>query len=162
MQKLFPPHGLLEKILAKQGGKYVILALIFSQFVASVGILLGFLSERLNASYIPETRSLLLKIETLAFLVAFLLLVSIVTILSRKIRASLDKWQQNPELFKSEHTSDVWKSSQNIIWQYALASAIVTFGLVIIPKSILLNQGQIVVQTDGHSKLFCVFNHFQH
>jgi len=139
MQKLFPSHGFLERILARQGGRYVILALIFSQLVASIGILLGFLSESLNANYIPETRSLLLRVEAIAFLVAFLLLITIVTILSRKIRASLDRWQQNPDLFKSEQKSEAWKSSQNIIWQYAIASVIVTFGLIILPKSILLS-----------------------
>jgi len=154
MQKLFPSHDFLERVLEKQGGRYVILALIFSQLVASIGFLLGFLSESLNANYTLETRSLLLKVEAITFLVAFLLLITIVTIFSRKIRSSLDSWQQNPELFKSEQKSEAWKSSQNIIWQYALATAIVTFGLIIIPKSILLGTGNLATRDQVIYSLF--------
>jgi len=139
MQKFFQSRGIFENLLAKTGGRYVIFAIAFSQFVASVGILLGFTSERLNANYAPETSALLRKIEFIVFPAVFLLLISIVAILSRKIRNSLDSWKQNPELFKAEHTSEAWKSSQNIIWQYAIAAAVISFSLVIIPKTLLLS-----------------------
>jgi len=139
MQKPFQSRGFFEGILAKAGGSYVILAIIFSQLVASIGALLGIVSERLNANYSPEATDLIRKAEYIVFPAVFLLLLSIVAILTRNVRTSLDNWRQNPELFKSEHTSEVWKTSQNIIWQYALASAILAFGLIIIPKSILLS-----------------------
>ena len=146
MQKPFQSRGFFERVLAKTGGRYVIFAILFSQLVASIGILLGFISERLNANYTPETAELVRKVDIIVFPAVFLLLIAIVAILSRKVRTSLDSWKQNPELFKSEHTSNAWKTSQNIIWQYALASAILTFGLIIIPKTILLNTSRLATR----------------
>ncbi len=99
MQKPFQSRGFFEGILAKAGGSYVILAIIFSQLVASIGALLGIVSERLNANYSPEATDLIRKAEYIVFPAVFLLLLSIVAILTRNVRTSLDNWRQNPELF---------------------------------------------------------------
>ena len=133
------PHSFPERYLEKTGGRYVVLAIIFAQVTASLGTLLGFMSEQLNANYTPTAIALLRKTEFITMPLVVILLVAVVTFLSRNMRTSLDSWKQNPELFKNEHTADAWKSSQNIIWQYALAATIVSFVLIIIPKTILLS-----------------------
>ena len=101
MEISFQQRGFLERFLAKTGGSYVIFAIIFAQIAASVGTLLGFISEQLNANYAPKTSALLGRIEAIAIPAVIILLVAIVTVLSRNMRTSLDNWKQDPELFKT-------------------------------------------------------------
>jgi len=146
MEISFQQRGFLERLLAKTGGNYVIFAIIFAQIAGSIGTLLGFISEQLNANYAPESSELLGQIEVVVIPAVFIILVAIVAVLSRDIRNSLNNWKRNPELFKSEHRSEAWKSSQNIIWKYAIAATILSFSLIIIPKSILLSTSGVTTR----------------
>ncbi len=146
MQKDIQTGNFLERLLARTGEWYVVLAIIFAQSAASVTMLFGFISEQLNADYAPEVVALLNRVEGLVIPIVILLLIGIALILSRKIRVNLKTWRQNPELFRSQDNTDAWKSSQTLIWKYAISSAIVTFGLIVIPKTILLDSLELVNQ----------------
>ena len=146
MELSFQPHGFLERMVAKAGGNYVIIAIAFAQFAASVGTLLGFISEQLNANYDPEITALLRKIDIIVLPAVILLLIGIVSVLSRNVRTHLDTWKQKPQFTLNEHTATAWKSSQNIVWQYALAAAIISFTLIIIPKVLLLSSSGLVTR----------------
>ena len=146
MQKDRQSGNFLERLLARIGEWYVVLAIIFAQSAASVTMLFGFISEQLNADYAPEVVALLNRVEGLVIPIVILLLIGIALILSRKIRINLKTWRQNPELFRSQDNTDAWKSSQTLIWKNAILSAVVTFGLIVIPKTILLDSLKIVNQ----------------
>lgn len=146
MEKSLKSNNFLERLLSKLGGNYVILAVVISQIAASFGTLLGFISEQLNVNYAPEIVVLLRRIEVVVFPAIIILLISIVSILTRNMRAQLKTWKQNPELFKREDNEQAWKDSQNIIWKYALAATIVSFGLIVIPKTALLSTSNLVTQ----------------
>ena len=132
------PQNFLDRLLAKAGGQYIIIAIVSAQTFASVALLLGFISEQLNADYAPEVIALLTKIELITFPVVIILLIAIVYILSQSIRARLNAWKENPESFKNEDNEDAWKASHNIIWKYALAAVVISFGFILIPKTLIL------------------------
>ena len=149
MEKSLKSNSFLERLLAKMGGNYVILAVVISQIAASFGTLLGFISEQLNANYTQEIVTLLRKIEVVVIPAVTILLIVVVFVLSRKMRASLNTWKQNPEFFKNDKNEDneeAWKDSQNIIWKYALAATVISFGLIIIPKIFLLSSTPFATQ----------------
>jgi len=144
MQQDMQAGTFLERLLAKTGEWYVVLAIIFAQFAASVTMLFGFISEQINADYAPEVVTLLNRVQGLVVPIIIMLLVAIALVFSRNIRSSLHTWQQNSELFTKQDHTDAWRSSHTLVWKYALSSAIISFGLIVIPKVILLNSISIV------------------
>ncbi len=146
MQTPIQSQNILERLLAKTGGWYIIIAIASAEIAASISTLLGFISEQLNASYTPEIVALLRKIELIVIPIVTILLIGIVFILSRNIRARLDIWKQSPGLFRSEDNEAAWESAHNIIWKYALAAVIISFGFIIIPKTLLLSSSGLATQ----------------
>ena len=131
-------RNFLERLLARTGGWYVILSIIFAQIAASISLLLGFLSEQMNASYLPDTLMLLRKIDGIMIPTVSILLIAIVMLLSRNMRSRLDFWKKSPTLFQNEESEIAWTSSNTIIWKYAIAAIILSFGFILIPKAMLL------------------------
>ena len=146
MESSIQPQSFLERLLAKTGRRYIVIAAASAQAIASIALLLGFISEQLNAGYAPEVVILLRKFEIVAIPAVIILPIAIVFILSRSIRARLNTWKESPELFKNEDNENAWRASHNIIWKYALAAGIVSFGFVLIPKTILLTSSGFVTQ----------------
>jgi GAF domain-containing protein/methyl-accepting chemotaxis protein len=139
-------NSFLDRLLKKTGGNYIIFAVVFSQVAASIGTLLGFISEQLNSHYTPEIVAVLRKIEIVVIPAVTISLIAIVYIITRNMRAYLDEWKQNPDVVKNEDNEKAWKDSQNIIWKYAIAATLVSFGLIIIPKTILLGSTSFATQ----------------
>ena len=138
MEKSMKPQSFLERLLSKTGEYYIVIAVVFAQITASISTLLGFISEQLNADYSPELVVLLRKIESIVIPTVAILLIIITYLFSRNIRTSLTIWKKNPKYFWNDDES-AWKSSHTIIWKYAIASAIIAFGFIIIPKTLFLS-----------------------
>lgn len=146
MENSFQPQSILKHLLARTGGWYVIIAAFFVQFTVFITILLSTIFEQLNADYTPETSAALNNFNVIGILAVSVILIVIVFILSRNMRARLNTWKQNPELFNKEDDQEAWKSANNIIWKYALSATIVTFSFIIFPKTILLSRSGLVTQ----------------
>ena len=138
MQQKLASGKFLERLLHRTGEWYVFFAIIFAQFAASVTLLLGFISERLNADYTPEVVSLLNNVEGAVIPFVMVLMIAIALLLSRNIRINLKIWRYTPELFVKQDHTDTWKSTQTIIWKYAISLAVISLGFIDIPKAILL------------------------
>jgi len=145
MEKSIDNQSLLERILAKTGEHYIIIAAALAQVAASIATLLGFISEQINADYPPELVALIMRIEIIVIPIVTILSVVIVYILSRNMRASLKAWKQNPKHFQNSDEA-AWKASHTIIWRYAIASAIISFGFIVLPKTLLLNSSDLATR----------------
>jgi GAF domain-containing protein/HAMP domain-containing protein len=130
----------LERLLAKTGGWYIVLAALLAQIAASVTTLFGFIFEQLNADYSDETKLLLEHLEIVVIPSVIITLIAFVFILTRNTFERLNAWKHNPERFKKEENIGAWKTAQNMIWQYAGAATIVSFSFIIIPKTVLLSR----------------------
>lgn len=146
MQREIQSSNLPERLLTRTGEWYIVIMIVFVQFAASGTLLFGFITEQLNANYAPEVVLLLNRIERFVLPIALLLLVAIAFILMRNMFINLKAWRKNPEEFEKQDNTGVWRSSHTIIWKYALASAFVSFGLIVIPKTLLLNSLELVTQ----------------
>ena len=146
MEKSIQSHGILERLLAKTGGWYVVVVLFLAQLAASTTTLLGVIFEQLNADYSTETKNLLNRIELFVIPALIITLIVIVFVLTRDIHASLNAWKQNPDRLKIEDTSKAWNSAHNILWKYALSAIIASFGFIIIPKTYLLISSGLATQ----------------
>jgi GAF domain-containing protein/HAMP domain-containing protein len=144
MQQKMESGKFLERLLSRTGEWYVVIAIIFAPIAASITLLLGFISERLNADYNPEVVVLLNKIEGVVIPTAIALVIVTNLLLSRNIRSSLIIRRQKPELFVKQDHTDVWRSTHTLIWKYAILSAIISLGFIDIPKIIILNSSKVV------------------
>jgi GAF domain-containing protein/HAMP domain-containing protein len=138
MEKSFRMHNVLERLLAKTGGWYLIIVAFFAQVVASFTTLLSFRFERLNAEYSVEQNTLLSHVEIAVIPTLIVTLTTTVIILTRSIRNRLDTWKHGPERFNKDDDLAAWKSAQNYLWKYAIAAAIIFLGVVITPKTYIL------------------------
>ena len=121
MEKSKFSQGILERLLMRTGGWYIIIVALFALSVASTTMLLGFLVEVLNADYSAETKTLLNQQAAIVIPAVIIILCAIVFLLTGKIRARLNIWKDNPENFKKTDTAVAWYISNNIIWKYAIA-----------------------------------------
>lgn len=137
---------ILERLLAKTGEWYVVIAITFSQIAASATMVIGFISELLNAEYAPEVVTKLNRFEGVGIPLVIALLIAIALILSRSIYTSLRLRSQKPELFRNKDNMDAWRASHTLIWKVAVISAFLSFGLVVIPRLILLKSLDVVNQ----------------
>ena len=140
MEKPTLSQGILDHLLARTGGWYILIVTFFAQVIASISIFLGIVFEQLNADYSTGTTTLLNLVNAIAIPAVSISLLFIVFILSRAIRSRLDIWKKKPQLFKNGDNGEAWNISQNIIWKYAFSAMIISFILIIIPKTILINR----------------------
>lgn len=146
MQKETQPRTFLERLLLRTGGWYIAITVIFAQVAASITLTLGLISEQLNADYAPEVASLINKTYLIFTPIVTILLLIITLTLSRKVRAKLKRWKQNPGMVDGEDTSEGWKECISLLWKYALSAAIISFGFIVIPKTLLLSSVDLASQ----------------
>lgn len=144
MKQVILSGNFLKWLLARTGEWYVVIVIVFAQFAASVTMLFGYISEQLNADYVPEVVTILNRFVGVGVPIVIMLLIAIALILSRNIHANLKTRRQYPELFGKQDNTDVWKSSHTLIWKIAILSAIISFGLIVIPKLVILNSLEVV------------------
>lgn len=139
-------QSFLKRLLTKTGGWYVVIATTIALFTASVTTIFSFIVEKLNADYSSEIVALLSKINIFAIPSVTIILLATTFGLTRSLRARLDLWKYNPELFMQKDNTKAWKSSHNIIWQYAIAAVVISFGVIIIPKTFLLSTSSLATR----------------
>lgn len=139
METPIPSQGILERILAKTGGWYILIVTLSAQVIASITILLGGIVELLNAGYSTEIKALLNRVEIVAIPMIIFTLSAIVLVITRTMRSRLNVWRQDPELFKHEDNTEAWHSAHHIIWKFALASIITSFSFSVFSKVLLLS-----------------------
>jgi GAF domain-containing protein/HAMP domain-containing protein len=130
--------SVLERLLERTGGWYIVIVTAISQVLASTTTLFAVFFERINAGYSPETEVLLQRFSIWAIPATIVSLLGIVILLSRNIFASLNTWKYQPELFNREDSSSAWKTAQTMIEKYIVAAAFVHFGFFVIPKIVVL------------------------
>lgn len=146
MKRSMESQSFLNRLLNKTGGWYIVIAVAISQVAGSVTTLFSFIFEQINADYSPEVVTLLNNVEIYVIPVVTIILLGITLGLSRNLRAQLDLWKHRPDQFAQQDSSKAWKSSHNLIWQYAIAAVVISFGIIIIPKALLLSKSNLVTQ----------------
>ena len=146
MEKPTHSQSTLERLLARTGGWYLIIAAFFAQLIASISTFLGIIFEQLNAGYTAEIVAILDRLNAFVIPAVSITLLIITLVLSRAIRTRLDAWKQEPEHFKKDDKGESWNSAQNIIWKYAFSAIIISFSFAIIPKAIILSRSGLATQ----------------
>ena len=139
-------QSILERLLKRTGGWYVIIVAMFASGIASTTLLLGYLVEVLNADYDAYTKAFLNQLATAVIPAIIIIMCATVFIMTGDIRARLNLWKDDPENFKRPGNTLAWHSSHNIIWKFAIASIIVSLVLLVVPKLIILNGFSFVTQ----------------
>ena len=146
MEKPTLSQGILERLLARTGGWYIIIVTLLAQVAASITTLISIAFEELNAEYSPETKALLNQIGMLTIPITIVVLLIIVFLLTREIRVQLSHWKRDPEFLAESDRLEAWKSAHNLHWKYAIFAVIVSLLVIIIPKTVLISQRELVTQ----------------
>jgi GAF domain-containing protein/HAMP domain-containing protein len=146
MEKFTFSQGMLKRLLARTGGWYIVIGTLFAQVVASITSLLSIVFEELNAEYSAEVKASLNRIEMTTLPMVIIALLVIVFVMTQKMRAQIDNWKRDPEIFNKEGNQENWKNAHNLFWKYALAATVVFTGFAITPKIIFLSRSGLATQ----------------
>ncbi len=139
-------QGILEHLLAKTGGWYIVIVALFAQVIVSITILLSILFEELNAEYSINATTLLHRIEIVTIPIVNFVLIVVVLLRTQKMRTQINRWKQGSELINNDDNQDAWESAHNLFWQYAISAAVASLAIIIIPKTIILHNSGLATQ----------------
>ncbi len=144
MIKRISPHQMLRQM----GGWYLTLLIGIAQVISLLGIIPGILSVRVNAQFNERL------IRTFAFLIPFLIIVSILFLVSYSRRLTktaikkLDFWADDTIRLKPEDEFSAWREITSLSWRYGIAAA------VVISVDILIVVFYTIRHTEGVASAF--------
>jgi GAF domain-containing protein/HAMP domain-containing protein len=134
----------LERMLPQIGGWYLILLIAIAQLIATLGIIPGILSIRVNAEFDEG------QLRTFAFVVPFLIIVTHLLLLeiTRRLtpatRKKLDARADETIRVKPEDDFIAWREITSLSWRYGLAAAIVIFFDILIVFFIAYSKREVI------------------
>ena len=112
-------NKILNNLLTRIGGWYIIIVVAFAQILIVPGVSLGLISIQMNAEFTNEQLSEISAITSWLIFTAHFILLVIVWFMSSVARKRLDAWKQGIPL--SEGTEEevvAWKQITGLTWRY--------------------------------------------
>ncbi len=123
----------LEQLLARTGGKFILIVLAIAQLIALLGGIPGILSIKVNAQFDEN------QIRIYSFLVPTLILLSNALLLligcwfTSTARKRLNDWADNRLKPNQKEELTAWREITSITWRQGIASAITILVVIILP-----------------------------
>jgi len=137
----------LDRLLARTGGRYLIIVVAVAQLIALLGTIPGILSISINAEFNQEellTFSWLVPVSILLSNIILLVLSWLVTATARK---RIDYWAQTVLTSTSDPEEEyrAWREITSFTWRYGIMASIVIFLVNILPAFfITFSQSDII------------------
>lgn len=125
-----------EKLLAKTGGIYIIIAIAIAQLLAFVGAVLGTYSIRLNADFTKEQIQATSGATPFFILLGNLILLWIAWWLTPTARKRLDEWSKGILRANPKEELLAWRQITALTWLYGAIAVIVAYAVDILPTAI--------------------------
>lgn len=109
--------NILQRVLKRTGGWYLILAVLVTQTVAGIGAIAADYTIQVNAEFSPQTIASIVRFSSFTIYGTYLLLLLIVFFRYRKLREALNLWKNNLE---SKRTEENWTQITSLSWHYTL------------------------------------------
>lgn len=135
MGKWFSP----EKILARTGGWYLLLAVAAAQLIALLGAVPGILSIQANATFSDTQRTGLGIIIPVTVVVSYLILLVITWILTPTARKVLGAKSTRSQKTDPREELNAWGEITSLTWKYGIAALLVSFVVQVLPPVLLLS-----------------------
>lgn len=129
MIKRFSPEQMLPQI----GGWYLILLIVIAQLIATLGIIPGILSIRVNAEFDEQQLRTFSIVVPFLIIVTHLLLLEITRRLTPATRKKLDAQADETIRIKPEDDVLAWREITSLSWRYGVAAVITIIAVDILP-----------------------------
>ena len=135
----------LDKLLARTGGRYIIIAIAVAQLIALLGALPGILSIDANAEFDERLLQIFSWAVPLLIVLTNLILLGISWLMTPTARKRLNDWAHGSLKSSSEEEYKAWREITSLTWRYGLVAGFVIFGINIVPAFfITLSQSEVV------------------
>jgi len=135
---------LLQKLLRRTGGWYLVIAVLFTQLFSSMSTIAAEYSIQVNAEFSSDELAALSKFAMLGLLIANLIVFAAIYILYGDVRKKLNLWRNGKS--NSDVTRDddltAWHQITSLGWRFSLF--IFVGGLVVMMIPVLLYQALVL------------------
>ena len=135
----------LDRLLARTGGRYLIIVIAVAQLIALLGAIPGILSIKVNAEF-SET-----QIQIFSWMVPFLIILSSLILLGLSwlvtptARKRLNDWAQASLTSTPGEEYKAWREITSLTWRYGIAAGLVITLVNILPVFfITLSQSEVI------------------
>ncbi len=110
-------ENLLNLLLRKTGGWYIVIVTTLTHFIAVIGTIAADYTIRVNIEFSPERLAGLVQLALYLFLVSTLLVIGFVMLRYRKSRQRLNAWKNGTLKYRDEAG---WREITSLSWEFAI------------------------------------------
>lgn len=136
-----------DRLLRRTGGRFILVAMAVAQFIALAGSVPGLVSIRVNAQFKPA------QIQSLSFLVPFLILLTFAALLAignrltRVARKRLDAWAENRLKPNPKEELEAWREITSLTWRHGIAAVVMIMVVIILPIFVVVYRQSGVISS---------------
>lgn len=127
----------LDQLLARQGGRFILITLAAAQIVSILGALPGIISIQINAQFDGELIRLFASVIPLLVLLSSLILLVVGWQITPQARRRIDARASNTLKPDSADEFRAWKEITSLTWRHGIASLIVYLLIVVFPAFLI-------------------------
>jgi len=137
----------LDRLLARTGGRYLIIVTAVAQLVALLGAIPGILSISVNAEFNEGELQAFSWLVPVSIILSNLILLGISWLMTAAARKRLDNWAQRPLASTSDPEDEykAWREITSFTWRYGIMAGIVIILVNIWPVFLItFSQSEII------------------
>ena len=136
----------LDRLLARTGGRYLIIVVAVAQLIALLGAIPGILSISVNAEFNEGELQTFSWLIPVSIILSNLILLGISWVITAAARKRLDAWAQNLLTSTSDPEEyEAWREITSFTWRYGIMASIVIILVNILPVFfITFSQSEII------------------
>lgn len=137
----------LDRLLARMGGRYLIIIIAVAQFIALLGAVPGILSISVNAEFNERELQAFSWLVPLSIILSNLILLGLSWLMTTTARKRLDDWAQASLTSTSDPEEEykAWREITSLTWRYGIMACIVIILVNILPVFfITLSQSEVI------------------
>ncbi len=123
----------LDQLLARTGGRFIVIVLALAQLIALLGSIPGILSIQVNAQFDANEIRIFSFLAPTLILLSYALLLLIGWWLTPAARRRLDEWADNRLRPNQKEELAAWREITSITWRQGIATAITILVVIILP-----------------------------
>ena len=125
---------LLQKVLQRTGGWYIVIIILVTQVFSGLGTIAADYSVQINAEFSPEQFLSLAKFTTAGILGTNALVLAIIYFLHDDVRKKLDRWRSGkPSLLNKREDMRIWNKITSLAWRYSLILLVSNIFTTVLP-----------------------------
>lgn len=129
MSRRFSP----DTLLARLGGRYILIALATAQIISILGALPGIISIQINAQFSGEQLRLFASVLPLLVVLSFVVLLLVGWRITTQARRRLDAWTTDTLRQDSSVEFRAWREITSLTWRHGIFSLFVYLLIVVLP-----------------------------